>query len=308
MSLRIKILEMEFQKPKFKKRTYGGPRNDRSSGYTSSRNDRSSGYTSSRNDRSSGYTGSRNDRGSGYRGPRDDRSSGYRGPRDDKSSGYNRDSRSGGSRFNRNDRSSRFNQGSEDNRRRETFKATCGDCGDECQIPFKPKYDRPVYCRKCFQDHKPQERSGGSGFNRGTSYGRNERSSRYNQGPPRFQRDRTPIHSRSNFGTTKYPPNRNESYQKNFREYNSNNSNSFYSTMRKKLFVVLGEKKCVNCGFDDERALGFEQTDDVTSFDFIQRAGTASSWEKYISEPDLAKKKLQVICLNCNMIKQKELD
>jgi hypothetical protein len=45
---------MEFHKPKFKKRTYGGPRNDRSSG----------------------YTGSRNDRGSGYRGPRDDRSSG----------------------------------------------------------------------------------------------------------------------------------------------------------------------------------------------------------------------------------------
>jgi len=204
-------------------------------------------------------------------------------------------------------------------REREMFTATCGDCGNECQIPFKPKDDRPVYCTECFQKHKPQERSGSSRFNRGPSYGRNarssgyrgtqnDRSSGYNQGPPRFQRDRTPIHSRSNFGTTKYPPNRNESYRKNFREYNPNNSNSFYSTMRKKLFAVLGEKKCVNCGFDDERALGFEQTDDVASFDFIQRAGTASSWEKYISEPDLAKKKLQVICLNCNMIKQKELD
>jgi hypothetical protein len=54
--------------------------------------------------------------------------------------------------------------------------------------------------------------------------------------------------------------------------------------------------------------LGFGQTDDETSFDYIQRAGIASSWEKYISDPDLAKKKLQVICLNCNMIKQKELD
>jgi hypothetical protein len=70
----------------------------------------------------------------------------------------------------------------------------------------------------------------------------------------------------------------------------------------------MGEKKCVNCGYDDERALGFEQTDDVTSFDYIQRAGAASSWEKYISDPDLAKQELQIICLNCNMIKQKELE
>ncbi len=275
---------MEFLKPKFRKNTYRGTRDNNSSG---------------------------------YRVPRDDRNSGYRGQRNDRSSGYNRDSRSGGPRFNRNDNGSRFNRGSEDNRRRETHKATCGDCGDECQIPFKPKYDRPVYCKECFQDHKPQERSGGSRFNREPSYGRNNRSSGYRgqrndrssgyyQGQSKFQRDRTPIHSRNNFETTKYSSNRNESYRKNSREYNPNNSNSFYSTMRKKLFAVLGEKKCVNCGFDDERALGFEQTDDVASFDFIQRAGTASSWEKYISEPDLAKKKLQVICLNCNMIKQKE--
>ena len=134
---------------------------------------------------------------------------------------------------------------------------------------------------------------------------RNDRISRYNQGQSRFQRDRTPIHSRANFETTRYQPNRDESYRKNSRD---NNSNSFYSTLRTKLFAVLGEKKCVNCGFNDERALGFGQTDDETSFDYIQRAGIASSWEKYISDPDLARKKLQIICLNCNMIKQKELD
>jgi len=39
-------------------------------------------------------------------------------------------------------------------REREMFKATCADCGNECQIPFKPKDDRPVYCRECFQNHK----------------------------------------------------------------------------------------------------------------------------------------------------------
>ncbi len=297
---------MELHKSKFGKNTNRGTRDDKRSGYRGTRDDRSSGYRGTRDDRSSGYRGTRDDRSSGYKGTRDDRSSGYKGTRDDRSSGYNRDSRSGGSRFYRNDKSSRFNQGSEDNRRRETFKVTCGDCGNECQIPFKPKYDRPVYCKDCFQDHKPKERSGDSRFNRGPSYGRNNRSSGYNQGPPRFQKDRTPIYSRDNFGTPKYPSKNEESYKKNSRDYNPNNSNLFYSTLRTKLFAVIGEKKCANCGFDDERALGFGQTDDVASFDYVQRAGPASSWEKYILDPDLAKKELRVFCLNCNMIKQKE--
>lgn len=28
--------------------------------------------------------------------------------------------------------------------------AICGGCGKECQLPFKPNGDRPVYCRDCF--------------------------------------------------------------------------------------------------------------------------------------------------------------
>jgi len=39
-------------------------------------------------------------------------------------------------------------------RPREMHKATCGDCGNECEIPFKPKEDRPVYCKECFQNHR----------------------------------------------------------------------------------------------------------------------------------------------------------
>ena len=57
-------------------------------------------------------------------------------------------------------------------REREMFTTTCGDCGNECQVPFKPKEDRPVYCRECFQNHKPQRPSGGGRF------GRNDRGSR----------------------------------------------------------------------------------------------------------------------------------
>ena len=37
---------------------------------------------------------------------------------------------------------------------REMHKATCADCGNECEVPFKPKEDRPVYCRERFQKHR----------------------------------------------------------------------------------------------------------------------------------------------------------
>jgi CxxC-x17-CxxC domain-containing protein len=33
-----------------------------------------------------------------------------------------------------------------DREEREMHTTTCGDCGNECQVPFKPKEDRPVYC------------------------------------------------------------------------------------------------------------------------------------------------------------------
>ena len=38
---------------------------------------------------------------------------------------------------------------------REMHKAVCSDCGQECEVPFKPTEGRPVYCRDCFQKHKP---------------------------------------------------------------------------------------------------------------------------------------------------------
>ena len=38
---------------------------------------------------------------------------------------------------------------------REMHKATCGDCGQETEVPFVPDPDRPVYCGECYQKHKP---------------------------------------------------------------------------------------------------------------------------------------------------------
>ena len=37
---------------------------------------------------------------------------------------------------------------------RTMHKATCADCGNECEVPFQPKEDRPVYCRDCYRKHR----------------------------------------------------------------------------------------------------------------------------------------------------------
>lgn len=41
---------------------------------------------------------------------------------------------------------------------REMFKATCADCKKECEVPFKPREDRPVYCKDCFSKRKGGDR------------------------------------------------------------------------------------------------------------------------------------------------------
>lgn len=31
------------------------------------------------------------------------------------------------------------------------YKAVCSNCGKECQVPFRPTGDKPVYCSDCFE-------------------------------------------------------------------------------------------------------------------------------------------------------------
>jgi CxxC-x17-CxxC domain-containing protein len=40
---------------------------------------------------------------------------------------------------------------------REMFEAVCAQCGVNTTVPFKPRGDRPVYCRTCFAAHAPQQ-------------------------------------------------------------------------------------------------------------------------------------------------------
>ena len=37
---------------------------------------------------------------------------------------------------------------------RAMYKAICADCRKECEVPFRPSGDRPVYCKECFTKRK----------------------------------------------------------------------------------------------------------------------------------------------------------
>ncbi|NLJ61257.1 MAG: zinc-binding protein [Firmicutes bacterium] len=37
---------------------------------------------------------------------------------------------------------------------REMHSAVCARCGAETSVPFKPRPDRPVYCRDCYQSNR----------------------------------------------------------------------------------------------------------------------------------------------------------
>lgn len=63
---------------------------------------------------------------------------------------FNRDRRSGGGRdFKRRDFGSR-----DSDRPRVMHKTICSNCGNECEVPFKPTGNKPVFCRDCFQNQR----------------------------------------------------------------------------------------------------------------------------------------------------------
>ena len=38
---------------------------------------------------------------------------------------------------------------------RQMFPAVCAECGKETEVPFRPREDRPVYCRDCYNRVRP---------------------------------------------------------------------------------------------------------------------------------------------------------
>lgn len=53
--------------------------------------------------------------------------------------------------FNRSDRSDRRGGGRGDWDRPQMFSAVCDECGDNCEVPFKPRGDKPIFCSRCFE-------------------------------------------------------------------------------------------------------------------------------------------------------------
>jgi CxxC-x17-CxxC domain-containing protein len=53
-------------------------------------------------------------------------------------------------------RAQRKNSRSQGGSAREMFAATCAQCGVETTVPFRPRGDRPIYCRACFTTVAPQ--------------------------------------------------------------------------------------------------------------------------------------------------------
>lgn len=37
---------------------------------------------------------------------------------------------------------------------REMHKTVCSECGQECEVPFKPVEGRPVFCKECYSKKK----------------------------------------------------------------------------------------------------------------------------------------------------------
>ena len=40
------------------------------------------------------------------------------------------------------------------NQPRQTYTVTCADCGCETTVPFKPREERSVYCKECYEKHR----------------------------------------------------------------------------------------------------------------------------------------------------------
>lgn len=82
--------------------------------------------------------------------------------------------------------SNRFG-GGRDSSDRPMHRATCAKCGNECEVPFKPTGERPVYCSNCFKgirnsDPRRSDDRDSRGRHDNYSENRNDRGNENNEG------------------------------------------------------------------------------------------------------------------------------
>jgi len=54
--------------------------------------------------------------------------------------------------------------------RPEMHKATCHDCGNTCEVPFRPNGSRPIFCSNCFKKDEGRDSRGFGGDSRRPSF------------------------------------------------------------------------------------------------------------------------------------------
>ncbi len=85
-----------------------------------------------------------------------------------KRGGFN-DRRGGGGFARRDSRGGGFDRRGDDSGRPEMHRVVCAECGDSCEVPFKPTGDKPVFCSNCFKGKESSQsprRSGGREYGR----------------------------------------------------------------------------------------------------------------------------------------------
>lgn len=64
--------------------------------------------------------------------------------------------------FNRH--SGRKDFGGRDRQRPDMYDVVCDNCGNDCQVPFKPRGDKDIFCSDCFEDQGNQRPRGNKGY------------------------------------------------------------------------------------------------------------------------------------------------
>lgn len=69
--------------------------------------------------------------------------------------------------------------GGRDGDRKEMHKTVCSDCGNSCEVPFRPTGEKPVFCSDCFRNKGGDSRGSRDGGNRDRGFGGRDSKPRF---------------------------------------------------------------------------------------------------------------------------------
>ena len=79
-----------------------------------------------------------------------------------------------------------------------------------------------------------------------------------------------------------------------------------YHKVRNSIFKLLNQDKCKNCGYDNFEALELDHIFNDGNEDRKKFKSITLMWKYYLQNPNQCKKRIQVLCANCNTIKSEK--